>query len=110
LKTYQIITNGRLPEVPEDNRWLASDLPAALHGFYAANGPASGGRLVPSDIISISETDDTRKLPLEVLKEAETKMCAMENREQTVLCIYETHHEGPHSWQLEAKGEDNEPF
>jgi hypothetical protein len=36
----------------------ASDLPAAVAGFYAMRGPASGGTLHPIDFVSVELTDD----------------------------------------------------
>jgi hypothetical protein len=36
----------------------ASDLPAAVHGFYASRGPASGGSLMPTDMVSVSEVTE----------------------------------------------------
>jgi hypothetical protein len=56
MKEYWVVYRDVAGDI-ETEVMSASDLPAAVAGFYAMKGPASGGTLKPEDLVRVAEID-----------------------------------------------------
>jgi hypothetical protein len=61
VKTYEVCIRHPVDRELSWHQVDASDLAAAVAGFYAMHGPASGGTLALSQIVSIVEAEEGQR-------------------------------------------------